>query len=505
MPIIDGFITLFTTPHALLFAVLGSVMGILVGAIPGLTGSAAIAMILPATFYMPPLGALAFVYTISKSSDFGGSIPAILFNTPGTPSAAATQIDGYPLTQQGKQGKALKMAVIASAMGDCFSELLLIFGAVHIASYTEKMGPPEYFAVYCCAFIIIGSVMGKSIIKGILSTLFGLLAVTIGIDPITAASRFDFGTTQLSGGLTLVPVLLGLFVFSEVLVQAVAVLATRGKLMLAKKSDNPEDNRVTWPEFKRSLPVMCRSTGLGVFIGMMPGIGAAVACFVGYAENKRRSKTPEIWGKGAIEGVAACEAANNAVSGANLIPLLSLGVPGSTSAVLLMGVFLIHNISIGPMVFTKSGDILYGLFASGLLCIFLYFIIGYFGSGVVGRIIGYVPPRFVYPFIFITTFVASYAGRSSLFDVLTMCVFGSIGFLMKKAQFSPPAFIIAFMLGLNAESSLRQSLLMSDGGWLVFFQRPMAMVFFAIGLSVLFFRSLRAFKNKSQQNKEVRI
>jgi putative tricarboxylic transport membrane protein len=500
-PIFDGIVTLFTSGWALFYAVLGTAIGLIAGATPGLTASAAISMIIPLTFYLEPMAALIFVYTIGKASSFGGSIPAILFNTPGTPQASATQLEGYPLTQQGKQGKALKMAVIASALGDTFSELLLIFGAAFIAVYTVRMGPPEIFSVFCCAFVIIGSVIGKSVVKGLISTLLGILLAMVGLDPITGMPRYDFGFAYLQGGIGLVPLLLGVFVASEVFVQ----IANRGALgaerMLSKRSDRAEDNRVTWPEFRRCLPIMAKSTGMGTIIGMLPGVGASAACFVAYAEAKRSSKTPEKWGKGAIEGVAAAEAANNSVSGANLIPLLTLGIPGSVLAALLGGVFLIHGMQIGPKVFVESRDIIYGLFASGLLCIGVYFLMGYFGSTIIGRIIALMPVRAIYPFIFITSIIAVYALRNTLFDVAAMLVFGVVGYFLKRFDYSLPAFIIAFILGPGAEESLRQSLMLSADGWGIFLDRPVAIIFILIAVSIVglrLYQSIRANNGASQ-------
>jgi len=496
MGILDGFATLFSDWHSVFFAFFGTIVGLLAGALPGLSSSATIALLIPVTFYMDTLPALVFIYTISKAADFGGSIPAILFNTPGTPQAAATQQEGYPLTQQGKQGKALRMAVIASAQGDMISELLLIFGAAYIAVYASQMGPAEYTAVYFCAFIIISSLIGDSVVKGLLSTLLGILVALIGFDSITAEERYTFGISYLLEGVPLVPVLLGLFVMSEVFIKVADRTALKDDKKLAPISDNPENNRVTWSEYKRVLPVIYRSTGFGAVIGMLPGIGASVASFVAYAEAKRVSKNKETWGKGEIEGIAAAEAANNATSGANLIPLLTLGIPGSTSAALLAGVMLIHGITIGPSVFVSSHNMIYGLFASGLVCIFTYLIIGYWGSGLVGRMIAVVPAQMIYPFIFITCFVATYAVRNALFDLVLMTFFGVVGLLMKKFKFSIPAFIIAFILGDGAERSLRQAMMLDDSGALVFFQHPLALFFFALGFLAIYYRIRQMHREK---------
>jgi len=496
MQIIDGFTALFGNWQPVFFAIFGTLIGLAAGAIPGLTGSTTIALLLPVTFYLDPLSALALIYTVSKSSDFAGSIPGILFNTPGTPQAAATSQEGYPLTLQGKQGKAMKMAVIASAQGDFLSELLLIFGAAYLAGYAAKMGPPEYVAVYFCAFIVIASVIGDSVMKGLLSTLFGLLLALIGADAITGFERFDFGFDYLLEGLSLVPVLLGVLVMSEIFSRVMERGQLESDHKIAPESDKPEDRHVTWAEYKRCFPVMLRSSAIGTIIGMLPGLGATIASFVAYGEARRVSKSDK-WGKGEIEGIAAAEASNNATSGANLIPLLTLGIPGSTTAAMLAGVMVIHGMSVGPLVFIESYDLIYGLFAAGLLCIFTYLVVGYFGSGLVGRAIAMIPVRMIYPFIFVTCFVAAYAVRGAVFDMVVMFLFGLVGYGMRRTGMSLPAFIIAFILGHGAEASLRRTMLLDDDGILIFLERPIALAFFAIGIFTIVMR-VNAARKKSR-------
>ncbi|MEL0105375.1 MAG: tripartite tricarboxylate transporter permease [Rhodospirillaceae bacterium] len=491
MDILIGFQTLFSNPTAILFVFLGAIVGVVVGALPGMTASAAIAMLVPITFYLDPLPALAFLYVIGKSGRFGGSIAAILFNTPGTAASAATMIDGYPMTQKGQAGKALKTAAIASAIGDFSGELLLIFGAVMIAIYTERMGPPEYFAVYVMAFVVIGSVIGKSITKGLLSTLFGILCGLIGTDPITAEARYDFGLLELQNGLPLVPLLIGVFVIAEVLAQAERDTDWSLAEKLSKDGRAKTDHYMTWQEFKTSLPVMLRSTGIGAFVGLMPGLGSAVACFIAYGEEKRRSKNPERWGTGIVEGVAAPESSNNAVSGPSMIPLLTLGIPGSTIAAIITGVFLIHGIIVGPAIFKTSKELVFGLFASGLLGIAIYALIGYFGGPLIGRMIAAVPARLIYPFVFLTAFVAAYSTKNSTFDIILMGIFGIIGYVMRRFDFSAAAFIIAFVLTKGAEENLRQALILTNDGWGIFLQRPVALLFFGIGFLAV---AVRAYK-----------
>ncbi len=501
MDILNGFSFLFANPTTFLFIFIGAFTGIVFGAIPGLTAAAAIAMLVPITFYLNPLAALALLYVIGKSGRYGGSIAAILFNTPGTASSAATMQDGYPMTQQGKAGKALKIATVASVFGDTFGELVLIFGASTIAVYTAWFGPAEYFAIYMMAFVVIGSVVGKSIIKGLLSTLFGAIISVVGLDPITGDSRMSLGLYQLDSGFSLIPLLIGIFVISEVISQYMKINSGEKLNIIKMNNDDPDANRLTFREFKHCIPTMLRSSAIGSMVGMMPGLGSAVACFVAYGEEKRRSKTPEKWGTGIIEGVAAPEAANNAVSGPSMVPLLALGVPGSTIAAVLIGVFMIHGIQVGPMIFETNRELIFGLFAAGLIGIAMYGLIGYFAGPLIGRIIMFFPPRLIYPFIFLTAFVAAYSARKSLFDVGIALVFGIVGYFMRRAKYSPAAFIIAYVLAQGAEEAFRQSLLLSDSGIGIFLERPVAIAFLGIGSAVLIGRSLSVLRKKRNRLK----
>jgi len=493
MDIIGGFVSLFGDPMALGAVFLAAVVGVIVGAIPGLTTAAAIAMLVPLTFYVPPLPALAFLYVMGKSGRFGGSISAILFNTPGTAASAATMIDGHPLVRKGQSGKALKMATIASVCGDTGGDLILIFGIVTIAQYTEKLGPPEYFAAHLMAFVLIGSMIGDSILKGLLSTLFGILLGTVGLDTISGMPRFTFGVIELEGGLSLVPLLVGVFVLSEVFVRVEAGDGIADSWVAATKSADPADHRVSWPELRRCLPVILRSTGIGAAIGMLPGIGSAVACFIAYGEEKRRAPDREMWGTGNLKGVAAPESANNAVSGPSMIPLLALGIPGSTIAAILVSVFLIHGITVGPAIFQQDKDLVFGLFAGGLIGIATYGVIGYFAGPAVGRLVSLLPPSKIYPFVFLTAFVAAYSARNSFLDVFATAVFGVIGYAMKKLDFSPAALIISFVLTRGAEESLRQALIISNNGPLIFFERPFAIGCFLV-MAILLGLRLRSLR-----------
>ncbi len=500
--LIGGFGTLFGDPATVGFVLLAAVVGIVFGALPGLTASAAIAMLLPLSFNLGALQALAFLYVIGKSGRYGGSIAAILFNTPGTAASAATMQDGFPMSQSGRSGKALKTATVASVFGDYFGEFMLIFGAVFIAGYTKQFGPTEYFAIYVMAFIVIGSVVGDSIIKGILSTLFGALVGLIGEDVISGQLRMTMDIPELESGMALVPLLIGVFVISEVIIQAEKAAKVKMITMGAVDPNDPGASQFTWPEFKRCLPLMFRSSVLGSFIGMMPGLGSSVACFVAYGEEKRRSKEPEKWGTGIVEGIAAPESANNAVSGPSMIPLLTLGIPGSTIAAVLIGVFIVHGLQVGPQIFGEenmvvvgksvmtSREFIFGLFAAGLLGIAAYGIIGYWGGPFIGRVISKIPQNYLYPFIFVTAVAASYSSRVSIADVGFALLFGVIGYAMRRTKFSAAAFIIAFVLAGNMEESFRQAMLISDNGILVFVTQPVSLAFLSLGLAIVLFRAI---------------
>ena len=518
--ILGGFETLLNDQYAIWFVLLASFVGIVFGALPGLTAAAAIAMMLPILIaYNDEIGGLAglaFLYVIGKSGRYGGSIAAILFNTPGTAASAATMQDGYPMTQSGRAGKALKTATISSAFGDYFGEIVLIFGAVFIATFTRKFGPPENFAIYLMAFVIIGSVVSDSIIKGIISTLFGASIALIGEDTITGQFKMTMGIDELESGMALVPLLIGVFVISEVIIQAEKSAKVKMIDMSADGIDDPTAQYFTWAEFKRCLPLMFRSSIIGSLIGMMPGLGSSVACFVAYGEEKRKAKNKDKWGTGVVEGIAAPESANNAVSGPSMIPLLTLGIPGSTIAAVLIGMFLVNGLQVGPQIFATEPplfmggqlisprEFIFGMFAAGLVGIACYALIGYFLAPVIGRAISKLPTQYLYPFIFMISIAASYSSRASIWDVGFALLFGVIGYGMRRTNFSAAAFIIAFVLTASMEEAFRQSMIISDNGLMLFlsfeYQNKFsyAPIFLIIGTAVVVFRAISSQRAKSK-------
>jgi putative tricarboxylic transport membrane protein len=494
----DALFLMLTDPGMIMTVVISTLTGIVLAAVPGLTSTVGLALVIPFSFYMSPLQAIAAMYCIHKGGSYGGSIPAILMNTPGCEAAACTQVDGYPLTLQGKQGKALKTAVVASAMGDFLSDIILIFGTVYIAQYVWRFGPIEMTSVIFFSLMVIGTVTGESAVKGLIAALAGLLLATIGLDPISGTPRLAFGVIELENGLDVVPVLIGLFIFSEILIKVDERIGQGKKslMTLAPKSLDPADNKLSLKELKGLLPTIFGSFMVGQVIGMLPGLGAAVAPWISYGQAKNFSKHSEKFGKGALEGVAAAEASNNAVCGANMMPLLTLGVPGSTDVALMMGVFLIHGLELGPRIFANDAPLVYGIFASGILGIIIYFTVGFFMAEKIGRAITHFPSTIVYPVIFIISVMGAYSLSTSLFDVYIMVIFGFIGFLIRKLKFPIPPLIIALILGPKFEINLRKALLISDHNFAVFISHRISLVFILLAALVLFVTVYKHFTMK---------
>jgi putative tricarboxylic transport membrane protein len=468
----------------LIMIVLGVFIGMLMGAIPGLTGIMAIALLLPFTFTMHPVTALILLVGIYKGAMFGGSIPSILMNIPGTPPAAATALDGYPLALQGKSQKALKMALYASVMGDVFSDLVLITVAGYLAGMALKFGPPEYSMLIVFSLTTIGAVSGKTLIKGLLSAAGGLFIATFGLDPITASTRFSFGIVELYDGFSLLPMLIGLFALSEVLRQLEGKIGVMVKATFLPFSGNPEDQKVTKEEMKRCIIPIFRGSVLGAVLGSIPGLGPTVGAYMSYAETKRNSKNPSLFGKGAIEGVAAAEAANSAVCGANMIPLLGLGIPGDAVAAIIMGAFMIQGLAPGPLIFQTHLDIIYGFFMALILANIANLFIGLVAIRFSRRLTN-ISKVMILPIVLILCFSGSYAINASFFDLKVTFLFGVLGYLMTKFDIPIAPMLIGFILGPMAELAIRQSLLMSHGSVLIFFTRPIALGFVIITILTL--------------------
>jgi putative tricarboxylic transport membrane protein len=462
-----------------IFAVFtGVTAGIFIGAIPGLTATMSVALLVPLTFKLNPVAGLAMLIGVYKGGIYGGSITAILINTPGTPAAAATALDGYPLAKKGKALKALKMAIYASVIADIFSDVVLILVAAPLAVVALKLGPPELTTLLILALTIVGLVSGKSLLKGLLVASLGLLFSTVGMDLMTGTLRFSFGSLEMAKGLPLIPVLIGLFAIPEILVQVEKKVLKTDRVVL-RKSTRPEDNRVSLVELKGCGKTIFRSSIVGTFIGAIPGIGSVISSFISYGMAKRGSKKPEEFGYGSLEGVAAAEAGNNSVCGATLIPLLTLGIPGDSITAVMLGAFLIQGLVPGPELIGQHPAVIYGLFVALIVGNFANLIIAQAGIRFFARLASASKTR-VFPIVAILCVVGSYAVQNSLFDVKAMLFFGVLGYFMRKFSFPIPPLLIAFILGPMVEDRLRQSLIISGGSPLIFFTSPISLVFIIV-------------------------
>ncbi|MBW1962155.1 MAG: tripartite tricarboxylate transporter permease [Deltaproteobacteria bacterium] len=445
--IITG-LQLMLTPYNVMFACFGIAVGIIIGAIPGLTVTMALALVIPFTFTMDPIPSIAMLLGIYKGGVYGGSISAILINTPGTPAASATVLDGYPMARKGQGMKGLKIALYSSVIADTSSDVVLILVAPLLAAVALEFGPPEIFTLVLFSLTIIAYVSGKSVLKGLIAASMGLLSATIGIDPIDGIARFSFGYVDMLNGIAFVPMLIGLFAISEVLEQVSSTVRAYLDQMVAKYSDRPEDNQLTWSELKYCMRTIFRGFVIGTILGAIPGIGAAPASFLNYGMAKRASKNPETFGNGNIEGVAAAESGNNAVCGATLIPLLCLGIPGDIMTAVLMGAFMIQGITPGPLMFKDHANVVYALFVGLMVCNIANFVFGKIAIHSSRHVIR-IPGKILYPIIILLCFIGSYAVNNSLFDVQVMFFFGVMGYFMRKYKFPLAPLLIAFILGPN--------------------------------------------------------
>lgn len=475
-----GAADLFFAFDNLLAIVIGVTIGVVVGAIPGMTGTLAVALALPFTFYMPPVTAILLLVGIYKGSFYGGSIPAILVRSPGTPAAACTALDGYPLAQQGKAGKALNIALYASCLADLVSNAALFFFAALIAGYALRFGPPEFFALICFALTITAGVSGNSLLRGLVASALGLFLATIGQDLVYGSPRMAFGEPELMAGLNFIPVLIGLFAIPEIL-RAVGQRGTPSPI-----TTSVDRMRVTWQEFRSCLPTIARGSAIGVVLGAIPGIGGAPAAFLSYSEARRTSKHPEKFGKGALEGVAAAESGNNGVCGATLIPLLALGIPGDVITAIILGAFMIHGIAPGPQLFQNDISLVYAIFMGILASSVALFFIGKVAISAFGRIAD-IPRGILLPIVLVLCVYGAYGVNNTLFDVLVMMVMGVVGYAMLKLSIPAAPFLIAFILGPMFEDNLRRSLLGSKGSPIVFFESGISVFFLALTAFSLFF------------------
>lgn len=466
-------------PINFLFVVAGVMTGQFVGAVPGIGPVMAMAIAIPFTFVLNPLPAIAFLVGVNKGGLVGGAVPAVLMNTPGTPDAAATAFDGHPLAQSGKPLKATKMALYASVTGDTFSDIVLITVSAPIAVVALRMGPVEICALMIFAFSVIAGLIGDSLWKGIIAMALGLLCATVGLDPEHATPRLIFGWFQLYDGLPLAPVAIGMLAVAEILRRLAAMEGRPKPAIETPQSTDPADRRVSLAEYWACRFTMARGALIGTFLGAMPGIGSTAAAFMSYASAKRASSDPDSFGRGNLHGIAAAESANSAVVGANLIPLLTLGIPGSVSAALIISALMIQGIEPGPLLFEEQGRLIYSLFGAMIMANAVNLLVGHLGLRLWTRVVR-APESVIFSSALLLCIVGVSLSTGGLFGVAIMLLFAGIGYLMTAFGFSVVIFIIAFFLGPRFETSLSQSLVLLDGDPLALMHYPIALVLLAL-------------------------
>jgi len=470
-----GFQSVFAF-YPLAAIVAGVAVGIVFGSIPGLTATMAVALCLPMTFGVDPILGMSLLCGLYVGGISGGLISAILINIPGTPSSVATCFDGHPMAARGEAGKALGIGILYSFLGGLLSFAVLFFLAPPLARFALRFGPFEYFSVAVFSLSLVAGLAGRSLSKGVASALIGVAAGMIGMAPIDSYKRFTFGLTELDGGFDLLPVLIGLFATSEILKEAEASLHPQTVEVQTFRMTGFMG--ITWSEFKAQTWNFLRSSTIGTWIGILPGIGGGTSNLLAYMAAKNSSKQPEKFGTGIIDGIVASESANNASIGGAFIPLLTLGIPGDTVTAMLLGGFMIHGIVPGPLLFQSNGELVYGIFVALLVANVVMLAMEYFGLRIFVRLLR-IPKHYLLPVILAMCVVGAYGLNNRVFDVWTILAFGVLGYVLDKFGYPFVPLILGFILGPMAETNLRRGLMTSRGSVLPFLTRPISGLFLA--------------------------
>jgi putative tricarboxylic transport membrane protein len=469
--LLQGFATALTFQN-LFWALVGCFIGTLVGVLPGIGPVSGIAILLPLTTVLPPTSAIIMMAAIYYGAMYGGSTTAIVVNIPGEASSVPTAMDGYEMAKQGKAGPALAISAIASFVAGTISVIALTLFAPMLAEFAVVFGPPEYFALMFMGLSLVISLSGQALLKGVISMALGLAAALIGQDPLTGAARLTFGTVTLNAGVDFISVIVGLFAISEVMINVEQRIVAISELKISNWMP-------TWADIKQCTGTMFRATGVGFFLGLLPGCAPSVTTFVAYDLEKRVSKHPERFGKGAIEGVAAPEAANNATSTAGFVPLFSFGLPTAPSMAVMLGGLMMYGLQPGPMLFAQNPQFVWAVIASMYIGNVMLLVLNLPLVGMWAKICK-IPFYVLGPLIVFCAMVGTYSIRFQSFDVWVMLLFGVLGYFMRKLGFPVAPMVLASVLAQMLETSLGQALLISQGSPLIFFTRPISGVFMAL-------------------------
>lgn len=474
----------------LLMVLAGVVLGQIVGAMPGIGPVMTMAIAIPFTFALSPLPAIGFLVGVNKGGLVGGAVPAILINTPGTPDAAATTLDGYPLSKKGKPLKALKMALYASVTGDTFSDLVLITVSAPLAIIALQMGPVEILSVMIFAFAVVSGLIGRSVAKGLFATALGLLCATVGLDPQNATPRLIFGFIDLYNGFPIAAVAIGSLAVSEIFARLARKDTVRQPAVLIPPHQPVEDQRVSLKEYLSCKFVLLRGALIGTSVGAVPGLGSTAAAFMSYASAKEASRHPETFGKGEIKGIAATESANSSVAGADFIPLLTLGLPGSASAALLISAFMIQGIQPGPLLFEQQGQLIYGLFGAMVMANAMNLLVGLAGLRFWAKLAS-APGSVVLSSALVLCIAGVYLSSGGFFAVIVMLMFAVAGLIMIALDIPVVVFIIAYFLGPRLELSLGQTSIILRGDITRLINHPVALAFLIASVFTVYWLGVR--------------
>jgi putative tricarboxylic transport membrane protein len=474
---ISGF-SVILQPLNLLYCFLGVFIGTLIGVLPGIGPVGTMSILLPVTFGMSPVAAIIMLAGIYYGAMYGGSTTSILVNIPGEAASVVTCLDGYQMARQGRAGPALGISALGSFIGGTFSIVALMFLVFPLAQAALKFGPPEYFSLVCMSMTLLIYLAKGSVMKAIVMILVGLILSTVGIDLISGMPRFAFGSSTLTDGLGLVPVAMGLFGISEVLTNLEGPLERN---IFETKIKNLLPNKEDW---KRSAGPIARGSILGFFLGILPGGGAVISSFLSYSIEKKISKHPQEFGKGAIEGVAGPETANNAGAGGSFVPLLALGIPPNVVMALLLGALMIHGVTPGPLLISQHPDVFWGTIASMYVGNIMLLLLNLPLIGLWVKVLK-IPYRILMPLILLFCLIGSYSLSNNIWDVVVMVIFGIAGYILRKFEYEEAPLLLAFILGPLIETNFRQALIMSDGRLSIFLTRPISAV--ALAVSALLF------------------
>lgn len=484
-------------PFSLFLIAAGTFLGIFFGAAPGMTSSMGIALALPVTYSMGIVDGMALLLGIYIGSISGGLITAILLNIPGTPASVATTFDGNPMALRGEGGRAVRTGTLYSFIGGMLSLLALFFISPILAKFALKFSYEEYFAIGVLSLFLISGLSGKSLVKGMVSALIGVVFSTVGMAPVDTVRRFTFNMVALDGGFKLLPLMIGVYAVAEVLKSASSPDMKDMKIASYKSSGLG----VSWKEFKEQTPNMTLAALIGIGIGILPGLGAAISNLIAYSASKKISKHPEKYGTGCIDGIIASETANNAVSGGALIPLLTMGIPGDAGTAMLLAAFMLHGITPGPLLFDKYSSTIYAMFAILIISNIMMIVIQIYGLPVFLKMLK-VKKNILLPVIMVLASIGAYATNNRVFDVWAILVFAIVGYLMSKNNFPAPPIVLGFVLGPIIELNFRRGMMSSYGSFANFFTRPVAGTILGITLLLLAYKMIVACRKILMKRKE---